>query len=50
VLKVLGIISYGAALVLCIADTVLFGAHTILRACADRFLADGNSLTGWEIN
>lgn len=49
-LKVIGIFSYGAAFALCAVDMLLFGMHQLLRGMSNKFLADGDSLTGWQIN
>lgn len=48
-LKSLGVLSYGAALMLAILDNCLWVGHWATRKLSDRFLSDGDMLTGWRI-
>lgn len=47
---VLGGLSYTAAAIILVVDSmVYYGIHWPLRFCADKFLSDGDNLTGWNM-
>lgn len=47
--KTLGCVSYGVAAIIYLADSILWIGHFALRTAGDKFISDGDSLTGWRI-